>query len=75
MLLKFYFLLNLHSTRHNALSYSHALPINITESEGIYFLTITIVDWLPVFIGVAPCEIVLESLLFCRKQKELRLYA
>ena len=47
----------------------------ITESEGIYFLTITIVDWLPVFIGVAPCEIVLESLLFCRKQKGLRLYA
>mgnify|MGYP000845592174 CR=1 FL=1 len=47
----------------------------ITESEGIYFLTITIVDWLPVVVGTAPCEIVLESLLFCRKQKELRLYA
>lgn len=47
----------------------------ITESEGLYFLTITIVDWLPVFVGTAPCEIALESLLFCRKEKELRLYA
>ncbi len=34
----------------------------MTESEVIYFLTTTIVDWLPVFIGTATCEIVLELL-------------
>ena len=47
----------------------------IVESEGIYFLTATIVNWLPVLIGNDVCNMVLESLLFCRKSKDLRLYA
>lgn len=47
----------------------------IVESEGIYFLTNTIVSWLPVFTSIDMCSLILESLLFCRKNKGLRLYA
>ena len=47
----------------------------IVESEGIYFLTATIVNWLPALIGGNACDMVLESLSFCRKHKHLRLYA
>jgi putative transposase len=47
----------------------------ITESEGIYFLTVTIVDWLPVFTTPATCAIALDALRYCREEKELRLYA
>ena len=47
----------------------------MVESEGIYFLTNTIVSWLPVFTGSDMCSLILESLLFCRKNKGLRLYA
>ncbi len=47
----------------------------ITESEGIYFLTLTIVDWLPVFTTPATCAIALDALRYCREEKGLRLYA
>ena len=47
----------------------------IVDSEGIYFLTATIVNWIPVFTSSEPCSLVLESLQFCRKNKGLRLYA
>ena len=47
----------------------------IVESEGVYFFTATIVNWLPVLIGEAACSLVLESLQFCRRNKGLRLYA
>jgi len=47
----------------------------IVESDGIYFLTATIVNWLPVLLGEGACALILESLQFCRKHKGLRLYA
>ena len=47
----------------------------IVESEGIYFLTSTIVEWIPVFVGKAPCQILIDALDFCRKNKGLRIYA
>ncbi|MBI2431931.1 MAG: transposase [Candidatus Hydrogenedentes bacterium] len=47
----------------------------MVDSEGLYFLTSTVVEWLPAFIGSRECEILLESLAFCRKDKGLRLYA
>ena len=47
----------------------------IVDSEGIYFLTATIVNWIPVFTTSEPCAQVLKSLQFCRKNKGLRLYA
>jgi len=59
------------------LCYPHLMRsrYTIVESEGIYFLTATIVDWLPVFTTSSECEIILDALLFCRKNKGLRLYA
>lgn len=47
----------------------------IVDSEGIYFLTATIVNWIPVFISSEACALLLESLRFCRENKGLRLYA
>ena len=47
----------------------------IAESEGVYFLTATIVNWLPVYPFRDTCLQVLESLQYCRRHKGLRLYA
>ena len=47
----------------------------IVASEGIYFLTATAVNWLPVFAFRDTCLQVLEALAYCRKEKGLRLYA
>ncbi len=45
------------------------------ESDGIYFLTATVVEWLPVFTAPDAFAIITDSLTFCRKHKGLRLYA
>lgn len=42
---------------------------------GNYFLTATIVEWLPVFQGVEPCNIIVDALEFCRQNKEMKLRA
>jgi REP element-mobilizing transposase RayT len=47
----------------------------IVESEGIYFVTSTIVEWIPVFTSAPYFEIVTQSLAYCRQHKGLRLYA
>jgi len=47
----------------------------IVDSEGLYFLTATVVEWIPAFIGTEPCGVLIDALDFCRKQKGLRLYA
>jgi REP element-mobilizing transposase RayT len=47
----------------------------VVESEGIYFLTSTIVHWIPVFTSRDACDIVIDSLAYCRKAKGLRIYA
>ena len=44
----------------------------IIEGHGLYFLTFSIVQWLPVFITEVPCRIVTESLNFCHTHKNLR---
>lgn len=43
----------------------------IVEGVGIYFVTFTIVEWMPVFIEEATCKIFTESLNFCIKNKRL----
>jgi len=45
------------------------------EPDGIYFVTATIVEWIPVFITREACEIVTDSLTYCRQEKGLRLYS
>jgi hypothetical protein len=39
------------------------------------YLTYSVVEWLPVFVSQASCQIVAESLSFCHRAKELRVNA
>jgi REP element-mobilizing transposase RayT len=39
-----------------------------------YFITSTIVQWLPVFTRAAYCDIVVESFQYCREHKALRIF-
>jgi len=43
----------------------------IVEGVGIYYVTFTIVEWMPVFIEEATCKIFTESLNFSIKNKRL----
>jgi len=47
----------------------------IVEGVGIYFVTFTIVEWLPVFIDEPACKIITDSLNFCIDNKYLRVNA
>ena len=47
----------------------------IVDSEGVYFLTSSIVEWIPALIGRDILDMMVESLSYCRKKKGLRLYA
>jgi putative transposase len=44
----------------------------IHEGAGLYFVTFTVVDWLPVFIEEPPCKIITDSFRYCGEQKYLR---
>jgi len=43
----------------------------VVEDAHIYFVTYSIVEWLPVFVSEQACRIVTDSLNFCRKNKGL----
>ncbi len=46
----------------------------IEEHEtSFYFLTATIVDWTPIFLSEKYFDIIIQSLKYCKKEKELRL--
>jgi len=47
-------------------------PYRIVEQEAVYFVTFTVVEWLPVFVKDEPCQIVVESLNYCHRAKGLR---
>src|SRR5262249_54346605 len=47
----------------------------VSEDAGIYFVTMTVVDWLPVFVSEPACRILTESLNFCHQRKGLRINA
>jgi len=47
----------------------------IAESGYPYFVTCTIVKWLPVFMERDICDIVIDSLAYCREPKGLRIHA
>ncbi len=40
-----------------------------------HFVTATVVEWLPVFSTAACCDLLVESLEFCRREKGLKIYA
>jgi putative transposase len=44
----------------------------IVQQHALYFVTFSIVDWLPIFIDEEPCSIVTNSFNYCHKQKHLR---
>jgi putative transposase len=47
----------------------------IHPEAGVYFLTYSVVEWLPIFVSEAACKIVTESLAFCHRMKHLRINA
>ena len=47
----------------------------IVEGVGLYYVTFTVVEWLPVFIDETACQIVTESFNFCITKKQLRVHA
>jgi hypothetical protein len=47
----------------------------IRPDSAVYFLTYSVVEWLPVFIDDAAYGIVTESLAFCHREKNLRVNA
>ena len=47
----------------------------IDPAVGVYFVTFTVVDWLPVFIDETACKIITTSLNYCHARKALRIHA
>jgi len=44
----------------------------IADDAYVYFVTYSVVEWLPVFVSDEPCQIVTGSLNFCIEKKGLR---
>src|SRR6266852_3933955 len=42
---------------------------------ALFYVTFSVVDWLPIFVSEAACKIVTESLNFCHREKGLRINA
>ena len=47
----------------------------ITADAAVYYVTYSIVEWLPVFVSEDVCRIVTDSLNFCHQNKGLRINA
>ncbi len=45
------------------------------ENRNLYFITSTIIEWIPVFTKREYCDIIVQSLNYCRQNKGLRLFA
>jgi len=46
----------------------------ITEKNGIYFIISTIVEWMTIFTSQKYCNVIVESIKFCKETKGLKLY-
>ncbi|MEM8527865.1 MAG: transposase [Bacteroidota bacterium] len=46
----------------------------ITDQHGLNFLTLTVVDWVDIFIRKSYKDIIIDSLKFCQKEKGLIVY-
>ena len=46
----------------------------ITEKDGIYFITSTIIEWRPVFTNKSYFDLMIQSFSFCRRHKGLQLF-
>jgi putative transposase len=47
----------------------------IHEPNAAYFITATVIAWLPVFTTATRCDILIDSLEYCRKHKGLKIHA
>jgi REP element-mobilizing transposase RayT len=47
----------------------------IQSEAAVYFLTYSVVEWLPVFIREVTCKLLTDSLTFCHDNKHLRVNA
>ncbi len=47
----------------------------IVENNSIYFMTSTIIEWIPVFTKKKYFDIIVQSLSYCRQKKSLKLFA
>ena len=45
----------------------------IVDGVYVYFVTFTLIDWLPIFINPDPTQTIVDSLRFCIKEKGLRI--
>ena len=45
----------------------------ITPDAAVYYMTYSIVEWLPVFTSEVPCHFITESLNYCHQHKGLRI--
>lgn len=43
--------------------------------EGLFFVSFATIHWIDIFIREAYCQILIDSLDFCRKQKGMQIYA
>ncbi|MBX3061210.1 MAG: hypothetical protein KF770_32530 [Anaerolineae bacterium] len=43
----------------------------IQEGAVLYYLTFTVIEWLPVFVAEQPCKILTDSLNYCHHHKSL----
>ena len=47
----------------------------IADDVGIHFVTLSVVEWLPVFVSEGACQVLADSLNFCHERKGLRVNA
>jgi len=47
----------------------------VIESDGVYITTSTIVEWIPIFTNEDIFQIIADSLNYCIKEKELKIYS
>ncbi|MDD5349720.1 MAG: transposase [Chthoniobacteraceae bacterium] len=47
----------------------------VNAPRAAHFITSTVVEWLPIFSSPGCCDILVESLRFCREHKALQLHA
>ena len=47
----------------------------ITDNSYPYFLTCTVIEWLPVFTRKPYFDVIIESLKYCRERKGLKIFA
>ncbi len=47
----------------------------ITNQAASYYLTLQVIDWIDIFTRKIYCDIIIESLDYCRKNKRLELWA